>query len=124
MQNYGKVCELLTAAVPMTDVPNYYVKSADVFEDELDLKRKVDYLYKHWISRNQPLRENPPLLSCLGCCEIDHFTGNDMLKIFHNIISKSEYNTPGNLLYLSKKQNYCAAMLFTKFKPLCITPFF
>ena len=122
MYNLNDFCELLTAAVLLKNVPNYKIKSEINFKDELDLLRKVEFRYKQWISKKS-LKKNTPPLTCIGCCEIDQFTGNDLLKIFYDFMSSNKYRGAGKFLFFSKNQNFCAAMFFTKSKPLFITPF-
>jgi len=62
-----------------------------------------------------------------GCCKIDDFTGRQLLRVLYDIINMENENGdflygPGNVVYFSKNESFCAAIMFTKSKPLITTP--
>ena len=131
MISYSKVCEILTDAVSMTTdfcPPFTVIPSDDIptegISDSYGIKYKVQKNYDKWAnhSRHSIFSE----LVCRGYCEIDNFTGNDLLRILCNIISKkiddgSYAYKPGDVLYFSKNRNAYAGIMFTKSKPVTKT---
>ena len=129
MINYRKVCQNLTNAFSInadlcpkyTIIPNDDIPEKKINDDH-EIKNKVQANYDRWITTNNLAI---PLI-CKGCFEIDNFTGNELLRVFCDIISKKKQNgayfyEPGNVIYLSRNQSYCAAVRFTKSKPVITT---
>ena len=128
MISYNKVCEILTEAVPMTTdfcPPFTIIPSDDIptegISDSRGIKEKVQENYDKWA--NDPRHSISSELVCRGYWEIDDFTGNELLRILCNIISKkiddgSYAYEPGNVLYFSRNRNAYAAIMFTKTKPV------
>ena len=121
----------MTDAVPMiTDFcpPFTIVPSDDIptegISDSCGIKKKVQKNYDIWA--NDSRQNISSELVCRGYCEIDNFTGIELLRILCNIISEkidggSYAYKPGNVLYFSKNKNACAAFMFTKTKPVITT---
>ena len=123
MFNFLQTCQVLKNAVSMKDVPKYEFISEKEISDDCRLTQKVKENHKRWLKR---IKKPLPLI-CKGCCEIDNFTGNELLRIFHDLIDKKNKRRdycfkPGNLLYFSKSRKFCAAVMFTKTKLLVTTP--
>ena len=131
MISYSEVCEILTEAVPMTTnycptftiIPSNDIPSEGI-SDSYGIKKKVQESYDKWVNDCQHRTSSD--LVCRGYCEIDNFTGNELLRILCNIISKKTDNDsyayePGNVLYFSKNGNTCAAIMFTKSTPVSKT---
>ena len=131
MVSYSKVCEILTDAVPMTTdfcPPFTFIPSDDIategISDSFGIKKKVQESYDKWA--NDSRHRISSKLVCRGYCEIDNFTGNELLRILCIIISKKIDNgsyayKPGNVLYFSKNRNAYAAIMFTNTKPVIKT---
>ena len=130
MISYSKVCEILTDAVPViTDFcPRFTIIPSDDIptegiSDSCEIKHKVQESYNRWADDNRRTRPISSDLVCRGYCEIDNFTGNELLRILCNIISEkiddgSYAYKPGNVLYFSKNGNAYAAIMFTKTTPV------
>ena len=87
-------------------------------------KSLTKLLYDKWT--NDSRHKISLKLICREYCEIDNFTGNEMLRISCNIVSEkiddgSYAYKPGNVLYFLKNRNAYAAIMFTKSTPLIIT---
>ena len=122
MVSFSKVCRCLSDAVSLSEIPKYRIKPEAGFKDVFDMERKVKYKYEKWLSYKP--QNSPPPLQCLGCCEVDEFNGNELLRILHHLISRDDICRPGKFLYFSKKQSFTAALFFKSFLPMGITPFF
>jgi len=126
MLNYKETCKILTDAVQMTSdhFPSYMiVLSEEGINDNDNMKTKVETNYREWLKR---LNGSKPKLKCKGYCKIDDFTGSQLLRVFHDIISKkigkNFFYGPGDVLYFSKNDSICAAIMFTYSKLLTTTP--
>ena len=113
---FHEVCKELVAAIPMSDVPSYSIQKEDEFRISFALCNKIKRSFDKWTNHCSS-KSNNSYPVCKGCCEIDDFTGNELLRVLHDIISKKseksyEYQ-PGDYLCLSKNQTICVALMFT-----------
>ena len=91
MISYSKVFKILTDAVPMTTdfcPPYTIIPSSDIptesISDSCGIRKKVQEGDDKWASNNRHGISSE--LVCTGYCEIDNFTGNELLRILCNII--------------------------------------
>ena len=117
----------MVEAIPLSDVPTYVLQNEKNFSDSFDLYRKVEANFSIWKSHLK--LSNNFRLDCKGCCEIDNFTGNELLRVYHDIIGKKQAENsqkhlykPGDFFYLSKNKKLCAGIMFTKTKLVVSTP--
>ena len=128
MISYSKVCEILTVAVPVTTygcplftiIPSDDIPTEGI-SDSYEIKKKVQKGYDK--RANDSRHRISSKLVCRGYCEIENFTGNELLRILCNIISEkieddSYAYEPGNVLYFSKNRNAWATIRFTKTPPV------
>jgi len=129
MLSFSKVCKILADAVSMTSdrCPNYtIIPNKDIPKNGIcdcyKIKRKVQENYQRWNDCNG----SSVKLNSKGCCEIDNFTGNALFAVFYDIINMNIYGKflfkPGDVIYFSNNCVYCAAIMFTKSKPVVSTP--
>ena len=129
MISYSKVCEILTDAVPMSvDLcPQYAIITQDKNVNVCcELKKKVEDNFDRWKNHHGHHQMSVNLVS-RGYCKIDNFSGNELLRILCHIINKTNADSayvfkPGNVIYFLKSESACAAIMFTKTKPIVTTP--
>ena len=110
MFSFEEVCKTLNKAVCLSNVPNYEMKK-NVKKDDCDVQNAVKFQYNRW----KDFYPNFPELSYVGSCEINHFSGNELLRILFDIMGRDDLTKPGNLLFFSVNENYSVAIMFKQF---------
>ena len=122
MLNFDKVCERLRNAVSVEDAPNCEVMPAIVFDAENNnMHEKLQVVFNTWLQLDHT--NAVYTLTPAGRCEIDNFTGNQLLRIFCSLVwNREEINKPGKFLEFLVNNEIRLIILFVKDRAISITP--
>ena len=109
MSDYFNVCKRLQEAVSVENIPEYASNSEIICVNE-DLNKKVKVL--NYLYNTEARKPKKVTFASIGICEIGHFTGNQLLRVFVSICNNQDCNKLGNYISLSINKEAMSVLIF------------
>ena len=116
---YKEVCQILKQVVSLSIPPSYKINPETTCKD-VSLQEKIHYKY-HRVLMNINKNFRKEDISCVGCCEIGNLTGNEIIRLFYDIIENKPQLPRKNFICFLTCGREIGAMIYQRFRPLIVT---